>query len=272
MRVHSGWPILLLTAALAIGAHASPHHDAPGPSVIDDATRTVESVLPGTWKIEEVRRGTVPASWHGDSTCVLIRLEDASVSFFHETRGFSYHPFIKLWLLPRDWEGRMDAQSLGKDAIGAVYLGENDSFRVLHRSLGRNTWPEGTETIADALDLSAYPLSGTPLHTLDVPAMGRLLRRLGASSTIDPALWQRHVYGIEELPEILYLEVLTWDDPEPGAEPWSLGPLAENATRFLLREALAAFPEKRGVYLRRVTERRFSDLLAVNPLSEHTVP
>jgi hypothetical protein len=233
------------------------------------ATRAVDTIrhsLPDGWSASDIRWGTVPRGWQGDSACVFVHLEDRTISFWHED-GFRFHPFYKVWLLPPGWEGRMEVAAIDPEAPHAFYLGESKSLRVLMRTLGRNTWPEAPEQLGRALELVTYPLSHRPEHRLDVPAMQKLFQRLDASTRGKLDRWRRQIYGIEELDDLIYLELLTWEErPEDRAkDPTFLGDLAERETRFLSREALAAFPEKRGLYLRRVTRESFSDVIVVNP-------
>jgi hypothetical protein len=115
--------------------------------------------------------------------------------------------------------------------------------------------------------LATYPLSPRPEHRLDVPAMQKLFQRLDATGRgggLDR--WRRQIYGIEELDNLIYLELLTWEEhaTEHDTDPTFLGDLAERETDFLSREALAAFPDKRGLYLRRVTRESISDVIVVN--------
>ncbi|MBZ0267762.1 hypothetical protein K8I85_06370, partial [bacterium] len=233
-------------------------------------TRVIDVIrraLPEGWAATTIRWDTVPRGWRGDSTCVLMELEDTTVSFDHPD-GFRFHPFYKIWLLPPGWEGRMEVSSMDPEMPHAMYLGENAQFRVLARTLGPNTWPEGPDEIARAMDLATYPLSPRPEHRLDVPAMQKLFQRLDATDRgggLDR--WRRQIYGIEELDDLIYLELLTWEEHSTKREsdPTFLGDLAERETAFLSREALAAFPTKRGLYLRRVTRESFSDVIVVNP-------
>jgi hypothetical protein len=119
--------------------------------------------------------------------------------------------------------------------------------------------------MTDVLGLDPYPLTHSPKHSLDVAAMQRLYQRFENAGTL--ARWQRRIYAIEELPELVYLELLTWEDRtgRDAMDPTFLGDLAEKETTYLSREVLATFPTKRGIYLRRVTEASFSDVLVVNP-------
>lgn len=245
----------------------------PPPSAVFDvraATRMIDEVrlaLPESWDATTIRWDTVPRGWRGDSTCVLMQLEDLSVTFDHPD-GFEYHPFYKIWLLPPGWEGRMEVTSIDPEAPHALYLGGSARLRVLARTLGPTTWPEGPEAIGRALQLATYPLSPEPEHRLDVPAMQKLFQRLDAADRgggLDR--WRRQIYGIEELDDMIYLELLTWEErsAEHRGDPTFLGDLAERETDFLSRETLAAFPDKRGLYLRRVTRESISDVLVVNP-------
>lgn len=225
----------------------------------------IRETLPDGWQVEEIRWETIPWGWTGPAHAVLIRVEDGSLSFRHPSGDFLYHPFYKLWLLPNGWEGRMKVTDIDPASPHALYLGENDRFRVLYRTLGKSTWPEGIEELGRALELDSYPLTHSPRHSLDVGAMQRLYQRFENSGTL--ARWQRRIWGIEELPELVYLELLTWEDRtgRRAKDPTFLGDLAEQETTVLSREVLATFPKKRGIYLRRVTEGSFSDVLVVNP-------
>ena len=261
---------------LALAGPAAPCAEPP---TLPEGTRervvaAVESVLSGRWTITEVTPNEVPADWDGPAECLYVRLEDLSLSFPHATHDFMYHPFYKLWILPLRWEGRMAVSEIQPNALSAVYLGENSDFRVLYRSLGRNTWPNGPEALAEALGLCAFPLTHRPLHTLDVDAMQRLLQRLDNGSEESLDRWLNQLYGIAELPGIIYLELLTWEDRKGRAanDPYFLGNLAEKETRYLAQQVLAAFPGKSALYLRRVTRDKFSDVLVVNPASYALAP
>lgn len=239
---------------------------------VRSATRAIDAIrhaVPDGWEDVEIRWNTVPQGWYGAEECILIQVEDTTVSFPHPSEDFMYHPFYKLWLLPPGWEGRMEVAAIDSDARPAMYLGECEDFRVLIRSLGRNTWPEGPAVLGAALELETFPLSHRPEHRLDVLAMQKLFQRLDAATPDRLDRWRRQIYGIKELDHLLYLELLTWEErpDDPGADPTFLGDLAEAETRFLSREALAAFPDKRGLYLRRVTRESFSDVIVVNPLA-----
>lgn len=250
-------PILLLTLAAADPARLDP----------DATTRAIDrirAVLPSSWSTTDIQWDTVPLGWTGDSAAVFLRLEDEGTRYPHPSGEFEYSPFYKLWILPLGWEGRMAVAALDPSVPYAMYFGENDDYRVLFRTLGRQSWDEGPDAIADALDLDAFPLTARPQHTLDIDAMQVLYRRL---DTRPGALdhWQRAIWGIAGLPHLIYLELLTWDERGDSRDPTSLGDLAERETAYLARETMAAFPEARGLYLRRVTERSFSDVLLVNP-------
>ena len=230
------------------------------------AVDAVRHALPRGWEMTEIRWDTKPAGWTGPETCVWMKVEDTSMTFEHESGDFEYHPFYKVWLLPLAWEGRMEVAKLDADEPQAIYLGENDDFRVLYRTRGTNTWAGGPEDLAQALEVEAYPLSHRPVHELDVGAMQRLLERLQFAAGEDSDRWTRQIYAIAELPDMLYVELLTWDERRGEEEDLtSLGRVAEIETRFLSREVLAAFPGKNGLYLRRVTNRSFSDVIVVNP-------
>lgn len=239
---------------------------------VSSALVAVRAALPADWEVAEIRWETVPYGWTGTSDAVLIRVEDGSVNFRHPGEGFLYHPFYKLWLLPNRWEGRMEVADIDATSPQALYLGENDRFRVLYRKLGKTTWAGGVDDLTDALELDSYPLTAWPKHSLDVGAMQRLYQRFENSGTL--ARWQRRIYGIEELPELVYLELLTWEDRggRRATDPTFLGDLAEKETIVLSREVLATFPSKRGLYLRRVTEASFSDVLVVNPKCLQAAP
>jgi len=236
------------------------------PAQVDDAVARIRAVLPPEWHVARVEPATVPFGWSGDPECALVRLEDDSFAYRHEDQEFQYNPFYKLWLLPPAWEGRMEVAVIEPSAPQAVYLGENDELRVLYRSLGSSSWPAGPKMLAETLDLHEFRLTHSPKHSLDIDAMQVLFRRLdGVTGSI--SRWQQQIYGIAELPELIYLELLTWEDRGAAStsDPTFLGSSAEKETRFLTREVLAAFPKKRGIYLRRVTQAKFSDVLVVNP-------
>lgn len=270
-------PPRALTLALVLLAAGSAAASAPPAAMLDedaarDAIVRIRQALPERWTITDIRWNTAPAGWAGDSTAVYLRLEDESVRFRNEDHGFDYRPFYKVWILPVAWEGRMSVSPIEPGAPHAQYLGETGDVRLLYRTLGRNTWEEGPDTIARALRLDAYPLSPAPRHTIDVGAMQELYRRLNSRPGMLER-WQRQIYALEELPGMIYLEMLTWDDRRDTAgDPTFLGELAEKETAYLSREVLAAFPEKRGLYLRRLTEKTFSDVLVVNPALAPAMP
>jgi hypothetical protein len=232
---------------------------------VSSALVAIRESLPRGWTIAEIRWETVPFGWTGAADAVLIRVEDGSIGFHHPEEDFTYHPFYKLWLLPTGWEGRMKVSDIDPSSPHALYLGENDRYRVLYRTLGQSSWPEGVDVLAEAIRLDSYPLSHSPKHSLDVGAMQRLYQRFDNAGNL--ARWQRRIYGIEELPELVYLELLTWEDRtgKRAKDPTFLGDLAELETKYLSREVLATFPSKRALYLRRLTEESFSDVLVVNP-------
>jgi hypothetical protein len=259
-------PVAFATLALA-AVPAAPLDD----MLVTEAIVRIRQALPGDWTVADIHRDTVPFGWVGDSTCVFLRLEDGSVQYPHPTHGFSYRPFHKVWLLPLDWEGRMEVSAIDPATPVALYLGENADLRVLHRTLGRNPWPEGPDVVAAALGLDAYPLTPQPQHTLDVDAMQVLYRRLDSRPGMLER-WQRQIYGVAELPGLIYLELLTWDDRRDSQDPTFLGELAERETHYLSREVLAAFPEKHGLYLRRVTRGAFADVILTNPARHAGVP
>jgi len=269
----SFFPLRLLAAATIAslsGMSTSDPDPCAGSKKLDAVTVSsalvaIRESLPPDWRIESIRWESIPSGWIGEPEGVLIRVEDGVVRFRHPQEDFLYHPFYKIWLLPTNWEGRMEVARIEENAPHALYLGESDRFRVLYRTLGKNTWSAGAEVLASALRLDSYPLTPSPKHSLDVGAMQRLYQRLDNAGAL--ARWQRRIYGIEELPELIYLELLTWEDRtgKKTMDPTFLGDLAEKETRYLSREILATFPQKRGLYLRRVTEASFSDVLVVNP-------
>jgi hypothetical protein len=237
--------------------------------VVTTAIVQVKRALPRGWESHTIRWETVPAGWKGDSTCVLLEVRDTTCRLPHPSGELFYNPFYRLWFVPTGWEGRMEITVIGGESEGATYLGENLDFRVLYRTLGGNTWRDGVDGFVDALELEAFPVSHRPQHTLDVDAMQRLYQRLDTATGGRSGRWQRQIYGIADLGSTLYLELLTWDTrgvgSESPADPTYLGELAERETEYLARQALAAFPEKRTLYLRRVTEKSFGDVMIVNP-------
>lgn len=263
----SALPAILAAGALgvvlALPAEAATKLDKTAATYAVDAVR---QALPLGWEMTEIRWDTAPTGWDGPETCVRVKIEDTSVSFPHDSGDFDYHPFYKIWLLPLGWEGRMEVANLNAEEPQAIYLGENADFRVLYRTLGTNTWAGGAEQLAGTLEVAPYPLSHRPVHELDVGAMQRLLERLQFAAGEDSDRWTRQIYAIAELPDMLYVELLTWDERRGEEEDLtSLGRVAEIETQFLSREVLAAFPGKNGLYLRRVTNRSFSDVIVVNP-------
>ena len=233
------------------------------PDVVTRAIVRIRQALPEDWEMTENRWEVVPQGWTGPAESVYLKLEDRSLTLRHPA-GFDFHPFYKLWILPRCWEGRMEVASIDPSAPQALYFGENVDFRVLYRTMGATTWDAARDELAFALDLVVFPLSHTPRHSLDVGAMQVLFQRLDTAG--DLSRWHRQIYGIQELPEMIYLELLTWEDRDGEQEdPTFLGSLAEQETRYLTREVLAAFPQKKSLYLRRVTQGTFSDVLVVNP-------
>jgi len=233
------------------------------PDAATSAIDRIRAALPPDWSDVEIRWDVVPTGWTGEPSCLYVRLEGGA-SYPHPSGDFDYHPFYKLWLLPPGWEGRMSIAELDPSVPNALYLGEAPEYRVLYRTLGRQSWEGGPQVLAEALGLDALPLEPRPLHTLDIHAMQVLFRRL---DTRRGALerWQPRIWGIAELPDLIYLELLTWDERGDSDDPTWLGELAERETEYLSREVMAAFPEKRGLYLRRVTEHSFGDVIVVNP-------
>ncbi|HMB68302.1 MAG TPA: hypothetical protein VKU85_03290 [bacterium] len=255
-----------LSAAVAVpillGASAPVRLD---PDAATAAIDRIRGALPPGWSDVEIRWDVVPLGWTGEPACVYVRLEGGA-RYPHPSGDFDYHAFYKLWLLPPGWEGRMTVADLDPSVPSALYLGEAPEYRVLYRTLGRQSWDEGPRELADALGLDPLPLEPRPLHTIDISAMQVLYRRL---DTRPGALerWQPRIWGIAEQPDLIYLELLTWDErgSDEAEDPTWLGELAERETEYLSREVMAAFPAKRGLYLRRLTERSFSDVIVVNP-------
>jgi hypothetical protein len=241
---------------------------APPPQLQEDAATEaivrIRWALPDGWVVADIQWNRVPEGWSGDSTAVFLRLEDETLKVRHPEHGFDYHPFYKIWIVPALWEGRMQVAPIDPRTPHAFFLGESGAYRLLFRTLGNNTWLDGPQAIAKALRLDSFPMDSRAAHTVDVDAMQRLYRRLDTTSGAFEG-WQRRIWGIEELPDLVYLELLTWDERSDAAEdPTSLGKIPEQQTAYLARETLAAFPDKRAVYVRRLTEKFFSDVLVVN--------
>jgi hypothetical protein len=262
-----------LTAALAaLAAPAVAPAQARATEVLDaDLVTTaivrVRNALPEGWRVEDIRWDTLPRGWSGDSTCVKLEVVDGTRRLPGPSGDALFHPFYNIWFLPTGWEGRMEVTEYEEASPTPVYLGERDGYRVLYGTAGRNGWTTAPEEIAAILELTPYPLDHRPRHTLDVGAMQRLFQRLDTATGGRSLRWQRQIYGITELPEVVYVELLTWEQRgDPTIEdPTFLGEIAERETDYLARQTLAAFPNKRALYLRRVTERSFSDVLVVNP-------
>jgi hypothetical protein len=259
---------LLAAAACALLPGTAAAEPSPG---LDRtlATRAIDAVrhtLPRGWEMTDIRWDTVPDGWQGPAECVYVKVEDTSISYEHPSGEFEYHSFYKVWILPPAWPGRMDVAELGGTDPQPVLLGTRAEWTVLWRTLGRNSWPAGENEIATALGVEPVALEHRPLHTLDVSAMQRLFQRLHFAAGEHSARWTRQIYGIEALESVLYLELLTWDERHGHEDdPTFLGEVAEVETAFLVREALAAFPQKRAIYLRRVTNRSVADVITVNP-------
>ncbi len=225
------------------------------------ATRALDEIrhaMPTGWENRSVKWDQVPAGWRGEPECVRIEVAPG-----WSTPADALE--IVFWILPPCWEGRMEVADLGA-VPSALYLGENSSFRVLYET-GRhgNLWPDAPQVLGELLALTTYPLTPRPEHRLDVEAMQTLFVQLTARSDQAHERWMRQIYGIEELDRLLYLELLTWDQRDGADDPTWLGDLAERETDYLSREALAAFPDKHGLYLRRVTADSFSDVIVINP-------
>ena len=141
----------LAAFAAADAAHYSLDEDAAMHAIVG-----IRRALPEEWRVTDVRWSTAPFGWEGDSSCVLVRVEDGTVRFPHPTLDdCTYAPFYKVWILPFGWEGRMRVVPIDATAPSAFYLGENGEVRILYRSLGRNSWPEAPERLCEELGLAA---------------------------------------------------------------------------------------------------------------------
>ncbi len=262
---------VLLPVLAAVAAPAAAPAQARATAVLDEDAVTqaivlVRNSLPAGWRVGEIRWEATPRGWSGEADCVMLQIVDGTCRLPDPTGEFLYNPFYRIWFLPTGWEGRMEVTAYGREAAAEVYLGETAGFRVLWGTMGRNSWPDGPADVAGILQLDSYPLDRRPQHTLDVSAMPRLLQRLDTAAGGRSMRLQQQIYGITELPEVVYLELLTWEQRDgTEADPTFLGEIAERETAYLTRQVLAAFPSKRALYLRRVTDRSFSDVLVVNP-------
>ena len=261
------WPLLAAGVAPAAAPGEARATMTLEPEGVTAAIVAVRDALPDGWRVEDIRWGTKPIGWTGDATCVKLEVVDGTLRQPSADGTTFAHPYYRIWFLPTGWEGRMTVTRFGGEGPSEVYLGERPEFRVLYGTAGRNDWPEAPARIAEALGLDSYPIGRAPKHTLDVGAMQRLYQRLDTATGGRSLRWQRQIYGIEELPEVVYVELLTWEQREgvENDDPTFLGDIAERETAYLSRQVLAAFPDKRALYLRRVTDRSYSDVLVVNP-------
>jgi len=214
---------------------------------LEEIVVSLEKALPPNWHIASLQRKQIPRKWHGPAEAVLVRLEDESM-VLHHTNGFEYHPFYKLWLCPRAWQGTMQNVVMQGDEAPSILLGINHIMKVFYLTLGANTWPNAPDVLRRTLDLTSLTITTTPKQTIDSAMKAKLFKQLENTESGSSTLLLK-VVGLENSHGLAYVE---YTDS-------SFVTLTEEESQFLSEQIFTSLPEVKTVYVRRICGQFLSD-------------
>ena len=212
----------------------------------------VSNIMPEDWRIVEARAGETPIGWTGEASGLLVMAEDTRTRFFHPN-GFHYYSFYRVWLMPSGWEGVMRHTPYVSDSVPAYLLGANDDYVAFYHTAGGNVWPEGPESMCQALGLDRICYTDLTRRIVDMEIEERLTT--GAEET-GYALNPKRIVGLAGEGPNLYMEyVFPAEDGEEEAD------LLASVTDKLAGSVFARIPEAESLYLRRCTNDTYTDTI-----------
>jgi hypothetical protein len=244
--------LLGLTACAASAAGVEPAPDAR-PS-LDALVARVADVLPQGWHVVESGTDGTPIGWSGDADGLYVMVEDTVTRFFHPN-GFHYYSFYRIWLMPPGWEGVMRSTPYVSDSLPAYLLGANDDCLAFYHTAGGNVWPEGPESLCEALDLDRICYRELSRRVVDLDVERRLT---GAPPDSVPrlVLSPNRILGLAAAGPNLYLEYTF-----PTLEEPSDRLLLTAMTEEVADSVFALIPEAESIYLRRCTSDAYTDTI-----------
>ena len=243
--------LLLATLLIPLSACAGDMGDDVQAELSELASR-VSGVLPDDWKIVESDAGAVPIGWSGEASGIMVMVEDTRTRFFHPN-GFHYFSFYRVWLMPPAWEGVMRHTPYVSDSVPAYLLGASDDYLAFYHSAGGNVWPEGPETLCDALRLDRVCYTDLTRRVVDLEIEERL-----TSDAFDEGfrLNPKRIVGLAADGPNLYMEYVFPD--REGEDEWTL---LASMTDEVAGSVFERIPEAESLYLRRCTIDTYTDTI-----------
>lgn len=249
-----GWALIPAAVVLVITAQARADVGAGAADALADFAARVEGAIPASWHIVEAEAGSTPIGWTGESTGLLVMAEDTRARFFHPS-GFHYYSFYRVWLMPATWEGVMRQTPYVSDSVPAYLLGANDEYMAFYHTAGGNVWPEGPETLCEALNLERICYTDLARRIVDLEVEQRLTSPPGAKLTgfiLNP----KRIVGLAADGPNLYMEYVF-----PEREGQDESELLVSMTDKLAGSVFTLIPEAESLYLRRCTADTYTDTI-----------
>ncbi len=261
-------PIIAAAAVAALvstAAAAAPPVPGNSEPELKDLVRSIENVLPNSWRVVESGTGRTPIGWTGTETGLYVMVEDTGTRFFHPS-GFHYYSFYRVWLLPSGWEGEMRQTPYIADSSPAFLLGLSDDHVALYHTAGGNVWAEAPAEFCSALGLNAIEYSDLTRRVVDLEIENRLtdtthavdVRANEPASRSEETLFEMSPYRIVGLAGDgpgLYMEYVFGNEDDPDDSQLA------DLTEQLAGNVFERFPEVESLYLRRCTRDTFTDTI-----------
>ncbi len=253
---------ILLTSAIA-WAGPQPYTSGGGEVGPDILVHQLSQLLPDGWEVAERREGALPFRWQGTEDAFAVKLEHSAVQI-HHPKGFTYHPFIRLYFFQDPWDGAMEELDYHGSVEPAYLLGANHLFQVFYQARAVTGWDDALADISQALDLSRPPVNRNVQGVVDRRLQLRLAERVMSMTNDlrDDAL--DRILGIARHGSLIYVEYVA-SIAKPAAQagapplPASIRTLVDEESQALAEQVFGAFPEVSGVYMRRVCDNRLFD-------------
>jgi hypothetical protein len=155
--------------------------------------------------------------------------------------------------MPSEWEGVMKHTPYVSDSVPAYLLGANDDYVAFYHTAGGNVWPEGPESLCEALGLERICYTDLTRRIVDLEVERRLTE---SDDNVDLALNPQRIVGLAADGPNLYLEyVFPADDKSDEME------LLASVTDQLAASVFTLIPEAESLYLRRCTSDTYTDTI-----------
>ncbi len=153
------WSVLLALAAVMIIIAPGYAAEGYGPGVVPknsnekEITEKLKTFLPKNWELSYLMRKVTPAEWQGEISAIEIGLADPTTKLSDDLKQFTYNPVFTLWFCPKNWTGEKKKLPAKAQNMAAIYLGENDKYKVYYLNLVKTSWPTYIEDIKKGFGL-----------------------------------------------------------------------------------------------------------------------